>query len=56
MNRVTRSPSTDSQIVFMFMANRRRDRKYGPADKAKSDQAGMLDHTEYQNNDFRYVL
>lgn len=40
----------------MFMANRRRDRVYGPPNKEESDEAGMLDHTEFENKNFRYVL
>ena len=40
----------------MFMSNRMRDKKYGPADKAVSNEAGMQDQTEYENKDFRYVL
>ncbi len=40
----------------MFFSNRHRDRTNGPADKAKSDEAGMQDKTEYENLDFRYVL
>ncbi|KAH8887617.1 MFS general substrate transporter [Thozetella sp. PMI_491] len=43
-------------LAYMFFSNRRRDRNYGPANKAKSDEAGMQDKTEYENKDFRYVL
>ncbi|KAF2192417.1 MFS general substrate transporter [Zopfia rhizophila CBS 207.26] len=43
-------------LGYMFLTNRYRDRKYGPADKKKSDEAGMRDLTEFQNKDFRYVL
>ncbi|KAJ5247246.1 hypothetical protein N7468_002229 [Penicillium chermesinum] len=43
-------------FVYMFMVNRRRDSVYGPADKARSDEAGMQDYTEFENKDFRYVL
>lgn len=42
--------------VYMFYVNRHRDRKYGPADKQQSDEAGMQDKTEFENKDFRYVL
>ena len=42
--------------AYMFFVNRDRDRKYGPANKAKSDEAGMQDKTEFENKDFRYVL
>lgn len=40
----------------MFFVNRRRDRKYGLPDKARSNEMGMQDKTEYENKDFRYVL
>jgi hypothetical protein len=40
----------------MFTVNKRRDRKYGEADKAASDECGMRDMTEFENKDFRYVL
>ncbi|EMC99259.1 hypothetical protein BAUCODRAFT_396627 [Baudoinia panamericana UAMH 10762] len=43
-------------LAYMFLMNRYRERKYGPADKAASDEAGMLDETEFQNKNFRYVL
>lgn len=42
--------------AYMFLVNRRRDSQYGPADKARSDEAGMQDRTEFENKDFRYVL
>ena len=42
--------------VYMFVENKRRDRVYGPANKAASDEAGMQDITEFENKDFRYVL
>lgn len=40
----------------MLIVNRRRDSVYGPADKSRSDEAGMQDYTEFENKDFRYVL
>ncbi|CAH0056829.1 unnamed protein product [Clonostachys solani] len=43
-------------LVYMFTVNKRRDRKYGEADKAASDECGMRDMTEFENKDFRYVL
>lgn len=43
-------------VVYMFFSNRHRDRKYGPANKDASDEAGMRDHTEFENKNFRYVL
>lgn len=43
-------------LVYMFLENRRRDRKYGPQDKDKSEEEGMRDRTEFENKDFRYVL
>ena len=44
------------EIAYMFFANRRRDRVYGPANKQRSNEMGMQDRTEYENKDFRYVL
>ena len=41
---------------YLIVVNRRRDRKYGPADKARSSEAGMQDKTEFENKDFGYVL
>jgi hypothetical protein len=35
--------------------NRSRDKRYGPADKARSNEAGMQDKTEFENKDFRFV-
>lgn len=43
-------------LLYMFMSNRRRDRIYGPANKEASNEAGMLDETEFENKNFRYVL
>ncbi|CAG9987053.1 unnamed protein product [Clonostachys byssicola] len=43
-------------LVYMFTVNKRRDRKYGEANKAASDECGMRDMTEFENKDFRYVL
>ncbi|KAL3435088.1 major facilitator superfamily domain-containing protein [Aspergillus tetrazonus] len=43
-------------FAYMFLVNRHRDSQYGPADKARSDEAGMQDRTEFGNKDFRYVL
>jgi hypothetical protein len=40
----------------MYFMNKRRDRVYGSANKANSDEAGMQDRTEFENKDFRYVL
>lgn len=40
----------------MFIINKRRDKKYGPPNKAASDECGMRDVTEFENKDFRYVL
>jgi hypothetical protein len=44
------------RIGYMYLVNRRRDSRYGPADKARSNEAGMQDRTEFENKDFRYVL
>lgn len=52
----TLSSSADAFKVYMFLMNRHRDKEYGPADKLASDEAGMRDHTEFENKDFRYVL
>ncbi|GAB1205325.1 hypothetical protein APSETT445_003998 [Aspergillus pseudonomiae] len=41
--------------VYMLIVNRRRDSHYGPADKARSNEAGMQDQTEFENKDFRYA-
>ncbi|KAL4876245.1 major facilitator superfamily domain-containing protein [Aspergillus karnatakaensis] len=43
-------------LLYLFTTNRYRDSTYGPADKARSDEAGMQDKTEFENVDFRYVL
>jgi hypothetical protein len=42
--------------AYMYIVNRRRDRLYGPPNKADSDEAGMQDKTEFENKHFRYVL
>ncbi|RMY19346.1 hypothetical protein D0866_12867 [Hortaea werneckii] len=41
---------------YMLFINIRRKKRYGVADAARSHQAGMMDLTEFQNKDFRYVL
>jgi hypothetical protein len=46
----------DCATAYLFTTNRHRDRTYGPANKEKSNEAGMQDKTEFQNKDFRYVL
>lgn len=43
-------------LVYMLIVNRSRESRYGPADKARSNEAGMQDQTEFENKDFRYVL
>ena len=43
-------------LGYLVWENRRRDHKYGPADKERSDEAGMQDKTDFENKDFRYVL
>ncbi|RYP18150.1 hypothetical protein DL765_004076 [Monosporascus sp. GIB2] len=43
-------------LVYMVAANKRRDKKYGPPNKAASDECGMRDVTEFENKDFRYVV
>ncbi|KAH7024794.1 major facilitator superfamily domain-containing protein [Microdochium trichocladiopsis] len=43
-------------LAYMWSVNRHRDKTYGPADKAASNEAGMRDVTEFENKDFRYVL
>ena len=45
-----------SAIAYLFVVNRRRDKKYGAPDAAMSREAGMQDKTEFENTDFRYVL
>lgn len=42
--------------VYMLFVNRYRNNKYGEPDKEQSKEAGMRDHTEFENKDFRYVL
>lgn len=42
--------------VYMFLVNRQRDKKYGLPNKEASNEAGMRDHIEFENKDFRYVL
>ena len=37
------------RLAYLFFENRNRDPKYGPVDKARSDEAGMQDQTELQN-------
>ncbi|KAF4537193.1 Mfs general substrate transporter [Lasiodiplodia theobromae] len=43
-------------LAYMFLENRRRNRIHGPQNKEESDKAGMLDQTEFENKNFRYVL
>ncbi|KAJ7509482.1 major facilitator superfamily domain-containing protein [Mycena galericulata] len=43
-------------LIYMYLANKGRDKKYGTPDLAASKEAGMQDKTEYENKDFRYVL
>lgn len=40
----------------MFLTNRHRDRTYSPANKEASNEVGMRNATEFENNDFQYVL
>jgi hypothetical protein len=54
--RLNRDVLTSPRTVYMFVSNKHRDKKYGPADKLRSNELGMQDKTEYQNTDFRYVL
>ncbi|KAJ6533655.1 major facilitator superfamily domain-containing protein [Mycena capillaripes] len=43
-------------LIYMWLSNRKRDKKYGKPDVAASKEAGMQDKTQYENKDFRYVL
>ncbi|KAH7385403.1 major facilitator superfamily domain-containing protein [Phaeosphaeria sp. MPI-PUGE-AT-0046c] len=43
-------------LVYMFLVNRHRNKRYGPPNKEASHEAGMRDQTEFENKDFRYVL
>ncbi|TKA29516.1 hypothetical protein B0A50_03529 [Salinomyces thailandicus] len=43
-------------LAYLIFMNMRRRRKYGLADAERSHQAGMMDKTEFENKDFRYVL
>ncbi|KAJ7055980.1 major facilitator superfamily domain-containing protein [Mycena amicta] len=36
-------------LIYLFLSNRRRNKKYGPPDVAASKEAGMQDKTEYEN-------
>jgi hypothetical protein len=40
----------------MYMSNKSRDKKYGPADEKLAADAGMRGETEDVNTNFRYVL
>lgn len=42
--------------AYMFLDNKRRDKNNGPVDENRGAEAGMLDVTEFENPDFRYVL
>ncbi|KAL5448383.1 hypothetical protein PMIN06_007171 [Paraphaeosphaeria minitans] len=43
-------------LLYMWLINKRRDQRYGPQDREKSEEEGMRDKTEFENKDFRYVL
>ncbi|KAF4811558.1 putative transporter [Colletotrichum siamense] len=43
-------------LIYMYLVNRHRDKKYGEPNRESSKEAGMRDQTEFENNDFRYVL
>ncbi|KAL2285301.1 hypothetical protein FJTKL_08248 [Diaporthe vaccinii] len=43
-------------LLYMLCVNRYRNRRYGEPDREQSKEAGMRDHTEFENKDFRYVL
>ena len=43
-------------LAYMYFTNVARDKRYGPANKEASNEAGMRDQTEFENKDFRYVL
>ncbi|KAH8901111.1 MFS general substrate transporter [Thozetella sp. PMI_491] len=43
-------------LAYMWSVNRHRNKTYGPPNKEESDEAGMLDQTEFENKNFRYVL
>ncbi|KAJ0367771.1 hypothetical protein COL154_002992 [Colletotrichum chrysophilum] len=43
-------------LVYMYLVNRHRDKKYGEPNRESSKEAGMRDQTEFENKDFRYVL
>lgn len=44
--------------LYMWNDNRKRDKAAGgvPVDEKRGAEAGMLDLTEFENPDFRYVL
>ncbi|CAI0642643.1 unnamed protein product [Colletotrichum noveboracense] len=43
-------------LIYMYLVNRHRNKKYGEPNRASSKEAGMRDQTEFENKDFRYVL
>ncbi|KAL6859861.1 hypothetical protein ACO1O0_003885 [Amphichorda felina] len=43
-------------LVYMFFMNRSHEKRYGPANKGASDEAGMRDLTEFENKNSQYVL
>ncbi|KAI8226749.1 putative transporter [Colletotrichum sp. SAR 10_86] len=43
-------------LIYMYLVNRHRDKKYGEPNRESSKEAGMRDQTEFENKDFRYVL
>ncbi|KAI8166926.1 hypothetical protein KHU50_006646 [Colletotrichum sp. SAR 10_65] len=43
-------------LIYMYLVNRHRNKKYGEPNRESSKEAGMRDQTEFENKDFRYVL
>lgn len=48
--------AANAHLVYMYLVNRQRDKKYGEPNRESSKAAGMRDQTEFENKDFRYVL
>ncbi|KAI8158944.1 hypothetical protein K4K49_003414 [Colletotrichum sp. SAR 10_70] len=43
-------------LIYMYLVNRHRNKKYGEPNRESSKEAGMRDQTEFENKDFRYAL
>ncbi|KAF4851815.1 putative transporter [Colletotrichum siamense] len=43
-------------LIYLYLVNHHRDKRYGEPNRESSKEAGMRDQTEFENKDFRYVL